>query len=122
MIHEVDDPELFAPACTIAAPPSAETPAAIIAGPNVAEAIVVPAVVEAVAAPIKIPAIGANKNSGILKLLKRAIVSTCTVEAFIIPATAPVPTNKTATGIISSQSKCHIFINLFNFTTSNHTN
>ena len=89
-----------APACTIAAPAIGVTPDAIIAGANVADAIVAPAVVDAVAADINIPDIGANKNAGICIASSIDIVVVCNVEAFIIPATVPVPIKSIATGII----------------------
>ena len=89
-----------APACTIAAPDIGATPEAIIAGANVADAIVAPDVVDAVAADINIPDIGANVNAGIFIASSIDIVVACNVEAFIIPATVPVPIKSIATGII----------------------
>ena len=91
------------------------TPDAIIAGANVADAIVAPAVVDAVAADINIPDIGANKNAGICIAFNIDIVVVCNVEAFIIPATVPVPIKSIATGIILESPNVIYSLRYLNF-------
>ena len=61
--------------------------------------MVEPAVVEAVAAPIKIPESGAKTKAGMFIASRRAIISTCSAEALIIPAMVPVPIKRIDTPI-----------------------
>ena len=66
-------------------------PALIRVSANVCDAIVAPDVVDAVAAAISIPDTGANTNVGIFNISRRLIISYCNADAFMIPASVPVP-------------------------------
>lgn len=87
---------VVAPALVMAAPQMAVTPAAKMASPKEAEAMVAPAVVEAVAADISAPAIGAINVPPLLQPASKPTSTSLIAEALMIPANVPVPTSKMA--------------------------
>ena len=87
---------VVAPALIIAAPHTAATPAATIASPNDADAMVAPAVVDAVAADMSEPAIGAMNVPPLLQPSSIPTSTSLIDEALMIPANVPVPTSKIA--------------------------